>query len=150
MAGDQPRNRGEESGGALKVSPHEAHRHAGSLVISFASVPTLADPMRDRWVGSRRHSFASRSSCVAYLAFTRRLTTAPATPSNSGNAQINAVAIKRSDATSHTCWDGERLTGLGRTDMNLSPDLHRCHAQFGHAGDSRLTIDAWNDPQLDG
>jgi hypothetical protein len=44
MAGDQPRNRGEGSGGALKVSPQEAHRHAVSLVISLASVLTLADP----------------------------------------------------------------------------------------------------------
>jgi len=31
------------SGGALKVSPHDAHRHKVSFVISFASVPTLAD-----------------------------------------------------------------------------------------------------------
>ena len=86
----------------------------------------------------------------AYLPFRRRLTIALATPSNSGNAQINAVAIKRSDATSHACRDRERLTGLGRTDMNLSPNLEGCHAQFGHACDSRLTVDAWNDPQLDG
>ena len=78
------------------------------------------------------------------------MTTAPTTPSNSGKAQINAVAIKRSDVTSHTCRDRERLTGLGRTDMNLSPDLDGRHAQFGHAFDSRLTIDAGNDPQLDG
>ena len=76
------------------------------------------------------------------------MTTAPTTPSNSGKAQINVVAIKRSDVTSHSCGDHERLMGLGRTDMNLSPDLDGCHAQFGHACDSR-TIDAWNDPQLD-
>jgi len=31
------------SGGALKVSPHDAHRQKVSFVISFASVPTLVD-----------------------------------------------------------------------------------------------------------
>jgi hypothetical protein len=30
--------------GALKVSPQDAHRHAVSLVISFASVPTFVEP----------------------------------------------------------------------------------------------------------
>jgi len=41
-------------------------------------------------------------------------------PSNSGNVQISAVAVSRSDATSHTCDNRECVTGLGRTDMNLA------------------------------
>ena len=34
--------------GALKVSPHDAHRHAVSFVICFASVPTFVEPHAGR------------------------------------------------------------------------------------------------------
>ncbi len=51
------------------------------------------------------------------------MTTAPAAPSNSGTVQINALAIRRSDATSQACRKRERLIRLGRTDMNVSVHL---------------------------
>ena len=35
---------GKPTFNALKVSPQDAHRHAVSLVISFASVPTFVEP----------------------------------------------------------------------------------------------------------
>jgi hypothetical protein len=43
------------SGGALNVSPHNAHRQRVSFVISFASVPTLVDPHEEH-VGRFRSS----------------------------------------------------------------------------------------------
>jgi hypothetical protein len=34
--------------GALKVSPHDAHRHRVSFVISFARVPTFVEPHEEQ------------------------------------------------------------------------------------------------------
>ena len=78
------------------------------------------------------------------------MTTARTTPSNSGKDQIKAVAINTSEATFHTCRDREGLTGLGRTDMNLSSKQTDATAQFGYECDSALAVDACSDPQLDG
>jgi hypothetical protein len=52
-----------------------------------------------------------------YSARRRSLTNAAAAPSNSGSVQINAVAIKRSDNTSHACSSRDLVTRLvnGRT-----------------------------------
>ena len=46
---------------------------------------------------------------------------APTAPPRSGSVQINAVTMRRSDATSQACRSREWITGLGRTDMNLPP-----------------------------
>src|SRR6185503_6672828 len=47
-----------------------------------------------------------------YSARRRSLTNAAAAPSNSGNVQINAVAIKKSDNTSHACSNQDLVTRL--------------------------------------
>jgi hypothetical protein len=59
-----------------------------------------------------------RLSSLRYWISERRLTRALAAPSNSGSVQINAVAISRSEKTSHTPRSPEWALGLGRADIH--------------------------------
>jgi hypothetical protein len=64
--------------GALKVSPHDAHRHAVSFVICFASVPTFVEPHAGQ-VG-RVGSSVDMQPPVSGTTFVRPLSTGAGTP----------------------------------------------------------------------
>jgi len=64
-----------------------------------------------------RCSHVNSARCDYFLRESRNSTRATPAPSNSGSVQISAVAIRRSDTTSHARCHGEGALGAGSKDM---------------------------------